>query len=189
MRSQRQPSWVASPRPSPSTVYPLAVRNQATLSISVLASRLGPSLSAGGDQMTTEQDFQDALDRNPDDWQTRMVFADFLQDRDDPRAEGYRAMGLNRLSPRYAKNDRLRDFGYWVWSSTVTGRPHGCVLKESWHLKLEKVWVDPPPGWHISWAGWRAHYPSRREADDAAAIGFAQLNSARRDELLSISPC
>ena len=43
--------------------------------------------------VTTEDDFQRALDKNPDDWQTRLVFADWLEERDDPRAEGYRALG------------------------------------------------------------------------------------------------
>ena len=33
--------------------------------------------------MTTEDDFQRALDANPDDWQTRLVFADWLEDRGD----------------------------------------------------------------------------------------------------------
>lgn len=30
--------------------------------------------------MTTEDDFQAALDANPDDWQTRLVFADWLEE-------------------------------------------------------------------------------------------------------------
>ena len=37
--------------------------------------------------MTTEDDFQQALDANPDDHHTRLVFADWLQERGDPRAE------------------------------------------------------------------------------------------------------
>ncbi len=38
--------------------------------------------------MTTEEDFQAALDLHPDDWQTRLVFADWLQDRSDSPADG-----------------------------------------------------------------------------------------------------
>ena len=37
--------------------------------------------------MTKEDDFQKALDAHPEDWQTRLVFADWLQERGDPRAE------------------------------------------------------------------------------------------------------
>ena len=43
--------------------------------------------------MTTEDDFQAALDANPNDWQTRLVFADWLDERGDVRASGYRALG------------------------------------------------------------------------------------------------
>ena len=35
--------------------------------------------------MTTEDDFQTALDANPEDWQTRLVFADWLEDNGDPQ--------------------------------------------------------------------------------------------------------
>ena len=41
--------------------------------------------------MTSENDFQVALNANPDDHNTRLVFADWLQNRNDPRAEAYRA--------------------------------------------------------------------------------------------------
>jgi uncharacterized protein (TIGR02996 family) len=47
--------------------------------------------------VTTEEDFQNALDANPKDWQTRLVFADWLQERGDERAEGYPALGLMQL--------------------------------------------------------------------------------------------
>ena len=49
--------------------------------------------------MTTEDDFQAALDADPENWQTRLVFADWLQERGDPRAEGYRALGVLRRRP------------------------------------------------------------------------------------------
>lgn len=55
--------------------------------------------------MTTEEDFQAALDANPDDWQTRGVFADWLQERDDVRAEGYRALGVCRVVPVHTRVD------------------------------------------------------------------------------------
>jgi uncharacterized protein (TIGR02996 family) len=38
--------------------------------------------------VTTEDDFQSALDKDPEDWQTRLVFADWLQEHNDLRAEG-----------------------------------------------------------------------------------------------------
>ena len=49
--------------------------------------------------MTTEDDFQVALDTNPGDWRTRLVFPDWLPERSDPRADGYRALGVLRRAP------------------------------------------------------------------------------------------
>jgi uncharacterized protein (TIGR02996 family) len=45
--------------------------------------------------VTTEDDFQLAIDADPEDCQLRMVFADWLDEQvpPDPRAEGYRALG------------------------------------------------------------------------------------------------
>ena len=49
--------------------------------------------------MTSEEDFQKALDDNPHDHHTRLVLADFLQDRDDPRAEDAAALAFSNLPP------------------------------------------------------------------------------------------
>ena len=65
--------------------------------------------------MTTEDDFHRALDANPDDWQTRLVFADWLDDRGDPRAEGYRALGHLRLCP-------FVDATFYWWTTLPASR-------------------------------------------------------------------
>src|SRR3954452_8555626 len=62
--------------------------------------------------MTTEDDFQAALDTHPDDWQTRLVFADWLQERGDPRADGYRALGLLRRCPHHYTGDSPPSWGF-----------------------------------------------------------------------------
>jgi uncharacterized protein (TIGR02996 family) len=49
--------------------------------------------------MTTEDDFQRALDADTTDWQTRLVFADWLEEQGDPRADGYRALGVLKKWP------------------------------------------------------------------------------------------
>jgi uncharacterized protein (TIGR02996 family) len=51
--------------------------------------------------MTTEDDFQRAPAAAPRAWQTLLVFADWLAQRDDPRADGYRALGLRRFAPTF----------------------------------------------------------------------------------------
>ncbi len=52
--------------------------------------------------MTTEDDFQCALDRNPGDWQTRLVSVDWLQEHGDPRA------GMRRVQPTKGNHPKAK---------------------------------------------------------------------------------
>jgi uncharacterized protein (TIGR02996 family) len=49
--------------------------------------------------MTDEDAFQLALDADPSNHATRLVFADWLEEQGDWRAEGYRWMGANEKWP------------------------------------------------------------------------------------------
>jgi uncharacterized protein (TIGR02996 family) len=122
--------------------------------------------------MTTEDDFQRKLDAHPEDWQTRLVFADWLDERGDPRAEGMRALGLHRMHPCDLCNPPR-----WVfWNGKEYGaRSQGYYLSGDWFRLIagrgETLW---------------ARFKTRRKADDAAALAFAKLPAARRAELLSV---
>ena len=128
--------------------------------------------------MTTQDDFLRALDEHPDDWQTLLVFADWLQEREDPRAEGYRAMGLLQLVPACWAPYESRTFSLWGWM------PPGCggsqpALPPDWYSLL-------PP--HESKAGLPAERRTPREAYDDALLAFAWLPVERRAELLAPPP-
>lgn len=112
--------------------------------------------------MITEEEFQAALDANPTDFVTKLVFADWLDEQGDERADGYRAMGLGRLAPMYYHYGK-----FWYWMETVTGRPYGNVLPWWWHDKLKN-----------------AQSKSRRAMDDEAARAFLKILPRRRAELL-----
>lgn len=130
--------------------------------------------------MTTEDDFQLALDKNPTDWQTRLVFADWLQERDDPRAEGYRVLGTLRLAPdswityRVANGHLVSGSGYttWGWGRITAGRPYGNKLRGVWfqHIVFPK---HPDTGNPTGFA-------TRREADDGAAIAYLLIPTEHR---------
>src|SRR5687767_2932613 len=49
--------------------------------------------------MVDETTFQRALDLEPHNWALRLVFADWLEERGDPRAAGYRWMGRHEKWP------------------------------------------------------------------------------------------
>jgi uncharacterized protein (TIGR02996 family) len=137
--------------------------------------------------MTTEDDFQAALDRQPDDWQTRLVFADWLQEHNDPRADGYRALGiLNRYVTVYAES--YQDYPWFCYSHLP--RIDGPSLPDDWFDLLTGgiqtvagVPTSPKDLFSSEWLDW----PSRREAEDAAAEAFTKLPAARRAELLTVA--
>jgi uncharacterized protein (TIGR02996 family) len=123
--------------------------------------------------MTTEDEFQQMLDAHPDDNTTRGVLADWLQERGDERAEGYRALGvLGRIPLR-------TDAGQWSWWTDWSDPAEWSelhALPEHWHRLFHRYELG-------SYATVR--HDRRREAEDAAAIAFAKLPAPRRAELLA----
>lgn len=122
--------------------------------------------------MTTEDDFQAALDAKPEDWQTRLVFADWLQERGDPRADGYRALGVLRLWP---KREGEGEGGTWAYQGGVADDYPACHT-------LPRDWFDADSPGNTYWT---QDLDTRRESEDAAARAFAKLPPERRAELLA----
>lgn len=130
--------------------------------------------------MTTEDDFQRALDENPDDWQTRLVFADWLQERDDPRAEGYRALGaLNKFARRQPITSSAFGFTHPGNDRVAELRMESATLPSDW---WSAAWEATPTYERNLW--WFNRH-SRCGAEDAAALAFAKLPASRRAELLT----
>jgi uncharacterized protein (TIGR02996 family) len=126
--------------------------------------------------MTTEDDFQRALDANPGDWQTRLVFADWLQERNDPRAEGYRALGRLQVWPydyttRQLPGFKSRRKGWQWWADT--NDPAGAVAR---HIVPKGVSELLETHFHRT----------RRAAEDAVARAFAKLPARQRAKLLAV---
>jgi uncharacterized protein (TIGR02996 family) len=154
--------------------------------------------------MTTEEDFQAALDADPDDWQTRLVFADWLQDRGDERAEGYRALGVLRRVPTSKFFQPHSSNPWYLWYSAAhvdnldrnrTGPQRDLIesllvaaLPADWCAKIRAL---APAEERRRWnhrGGWFGYGVTRREAEDAAALAFARLPPERRAELLAGTP-
>jgi uncharacterized protein (TIGR02996 family) len=122
--------------------------------------------------MTTEDDFQAALDANPSDWQTRLVFADWLDERGDLRGPGYRALGMMRNAP-----DHFFDGGHaWTWWKGSPALYRREYLSADWWELLTGGDED---------SEMTREYLTRRAADDAAARAFAKLSPGRRARLLA----
>lgn len=65
--------------------------------------------------MTDERAFQAGLDDNPADHELRLVFADWLEERGDWRAAGYRFMGEHRKYPQYFIHPAHGQPPDWNW--------------------------------------------------------------------------
>jgi uncharacterized protein (TIGR02996 family) len=122
--------------------------------------------------VTTEDDFQRALDKNLEDWQTRLVFADWLQDQGDSRAAGYRVLGTLRLYPKF-----YREHDEWTW-----WRWHGGPGRALYHMG--PVWWDRLTDFKHHWGADKS-YRTRRQAEDAAVRAFTQLTEADQVTLIS----
>ena len=143
--------------------------------------------------MTTEDDFQHALDANPDDNHTRMVFADWLDDHGDHRAEGYRLF-LSR--PDIAPFKDPGCASAWTWFNgehfareRFAEEAIRSFIPGDLFARLEggQQLKEDEPNDDYDGNAWR-DYPSRRAAEDAAARAFARLPAARRAELRSPEP-
>lgn len=130
--------------------------------------------------MTTEDDFHAALDAHPDDWQTRLVFADFLQEKGDPRAEGYRALGAMGLRPD-AWGSETYPRGRFYWDAACAHPPKASAIPSDWFCLL-------PVPCRISHRYPERNTWSRRKVENAAARRFAKLPDVRRAELLAGVP-
>ena len=125
--------------------------------------------------MTTEDDFQAKLDANSEDWQTLLVLADWLQERGDPRADGYRALAACDKVPRCPSGAPAQWYDESQCEPIRDGAPQSD-LPQDWFGHLRKYWKDSPK--YLRW------YTTRRDARDAAALAFAKLPPERQAELL-----
>lgn len=60
--------------------------------------------------MTDREQFIEQIKQNPEDHELKMVFADFLQDKEPDLAFAYRWAGRNKKHPRMTPKGK-----YWKW--------------------------------------------------------------------------
>ena len=149
--------------------------------------------------MTTEDDFRAALAARPDDHQTRLVFADWLDERGDRRAAGYRAMGTLRVrpniirvsSPNYPPLRKHPDACQWgaadnTESMYLTDPEYSfALIPRAWFdLVATAPFMQGKEDINRTATYWRV-FPTTREAEDAAALAFAALPPKLRDAIMN----
>lgn len=130
--------------------------------------------------MDEEAGFIAALDANPEDWVTRLVYADWLEERGGVRARGYRALAAQRRVPFLPAD---KEYCPWFCS------PNAFVILMSDECVLPQDWFDliDLPGKHNNLAPDHdcRRDATRSEVEDAAARAFALLPAPRQAELLA----
>jgi uncharacterized protein (TIGR02996 family) len=140
--------------------------------------------------MDDEEAFQAALDANPDDHTTRLVFADWLQERDDPRAAGYREMGRIGFSPlrqpgAFLGGNHVREitgaddviWEAWNGNALAVARGMMAVTRDSGAFRghtLPGLWLlfVECEAYERDGVVWNKGFSSRRECDDAVALAY-----------------
>ncbi len=123
--------------------------------------------------MTTEDQLQEMLDLNPDDHNPRLVLADFLDEQNDPRAAGYRALGELRLWPYTYLHGNA---SYWSYhdgrgkTQDATDVPLCHALPRAWFYRAHGALF-----WIHGADEVKSAKLTRREADDFAARLFSRL--------------
>lgn len=135
--------------------------------------------------MTTEDDFQSQLDADPANHWLRFVFAEWLSDHDDERAEGYAALSVRRLYAADAEYPTVNGGPRWLSKSQTCWFRQESAAEDRWCLPPD--WFDALAFRSVS-GPWSNFYPDARTAEDAAALAFRKLPEARRLELLSPQP-
>jgi len=135
--------------------------------------------------VTTEKDFEKMLDACPTDWDTRKIFADWLQDRDDPRAEGIRALAFYQEFPALDEATWFNRDQYTSSYKLPSGRKHHeGFLPKDWFDLIEGYDSRDREWWKDFSPKHKSGRSSRARAEDAAALAFAKLPEERRQELL-----
>lgn len=123
--------------------------------------------------MHTEADFQDALDLDINNWQLRLVFADWLQEQGDSRAAGYRALGRLRLYPLNERSCRL----FCFLNDRASPEHAQHILPTNWQEALLSMCNATTTGMVMDWF-------SRQKAEDTVALAFLLLPPERQQELM-----
>lgn len=87
---------------------------------------------------TTQADFESHLEQHPDDWQFRLVYADWLVEHGEPiRANGQRWQVENKTYADF-HTKRGRNFPITLWVQNVRGRFSGRELERPGRI-IDKV--------------------------------------------------
>lgn len=134
-----------------------------------------------------EEAFLAALDADPADYTTMLVYADWLKERDDPRELGYRWMVKSGRTPKHNHNTfaglMAHRIGCWEW---WWDRAETKKVDEADRIPMSlmvRMRCDYP--YRIVEQLWSLDYLTYREAIGAVADAFHLLPQDTQDALMN----
>lgn len=127
--------------------------------------------------MTEEDALQAAIDADPRDKLPRLVFADWLDERADPRAEGYRVLATFDRWPWIGVNR-------FFWSNYTATERDQSMTPAFWRANFSMDRSALPEAWRAK-AGGHQEYNTRRAAMDAVALAWANLSDDEKTACLA----
>lgn len=132
-----------------------------------------------------EGEWHAVLDAHPEAHDVRVRFAAWLRERGDERADGYAALAACERVPRFL-DERIQTLYCFANLDTVDARSQYsadvnafCRVPGDWYIAMMPPVFFPQEA-PLSWRD----YPTRRAAEDAAALAFRKLPARRRAKLL-----
>ena len=142
---------------------------------------------------TTEDQFQNYLDEHITRHMTRLVFADYLEDIGDPRAEGYRVLGKLKKRPRVDYIWRSRGATYMYISRHLKSQRHiGTYIHPKWIIASLEIEDDLEickgkivrKGYLTVGDVVTTEFKLRRTCEDWMAYTWYKMDKKIKDELL-----
>lgn len=129
----------------------------------------------------TESTFQRALDADPYSSAIRFVFADWLEDRGDWRAAGYRWMADHGRSPvPCTASEMITTWDWWCQLDPDQPRRAAGHIHDACWVRLDLFNRLRDYRFKSSWSGGVAYkeYPDRRTAEEALCRAVAAVRAA-----------
>ena len=134
--------------------------------------------------MDDEAAFRACINEKPHDYSVYLVFADWLQERDDPRAHVYRLIGSFRVSP-YSSPDNG-----WIWFSFERRILYGTYrihpysdLPDPWFNRLAPV--AGVLAYPSSSSSYEVRYTGVLKAVDDAVTAYLSLTSLELPDVIA----
>ena len=124
--------------------------------------------------MIDEDDFQAALDREPERTDLRALLSDWLRDRGDPRADWYLLAAECDRRPFHVSLG-------WSWYPIAPNKIPGPLIE----LSYSDVSIELYDVLSLVAEPKRKHGPTRRGTEDAAVVAFAGLSPEDRERVVA----